>query len=212
MGVIHCTRLDMDIWLDAACLAALRVQANNKWRKPEQDRGLPANLRNDIQGAIGELVALRYLLAHPRTARLHYTAYVRDGVRKGGAFSRVRTDGTRQSLETKTLTIDPMRSRFLVNEAARMRDERDGIDAYLPVAFTFGRGNALVGRAIKPATVALWPVVKLGQFGAPAHAMDLAEAAQLIWGEPIERFREVLSDPPEECEARATRWTRPADP
>jgi len=73
---IPLTRAD---WIAATVIAALRRSLNDAIRASHRDRGRQKNLLADLDGAIGELVALKRIEQAYPGCRVTYTAVSWDG-------------------------------------------------------------------------------------------------------------------------------------
>lgn len=155
MNEVRRVRLTPADWFCAVAISVLRNEAHPK-RSAGRDRGAK-NLTVDIQGAIGELVAIK------RAESVHSNVQHDLNQFNGGVRAPdIRIDGV--FLDVKCLLWNPTKKFFLIDKAAHQRSW--GI-SYYPVISTLGSWAAIVGPVIEKADVDTW-----SEWGNPAAARD----------------------------------------
>lgn len=179
-------RLSGNHWRAAARLAGLRKGVNDGQRSEHRSRGEGKNLLNDLQGAIGEIVALMAVEAcgargvqhHP----ISFEAHVDD------VDLRLADAGGVVGLEAKCLLVENGKRRFLVNKKAHERSVARGAVGFIPVLTAEGAPQALVGRVVPVHELERWAVVDFG-YGDPAYSLPLREACRSLFGHPEPEVR-----------------------
>ncbi len=129
-------------WAAAANVAGFRKASNDGIRGKTRSRGEDKNLLNDLQGVVGELVALSRLegLGFSCTHDLLDVSGPVDDV-----DIRASIDGVELAIEAKCLLMAPNKHLFLVNEIAHERSVARCADIYTPVLTVVGADHAYVG-------------------------------------------------------------------
>lgn len=146
-------QLDRDIWLASARMAGWRTAANEPIRVADRHRGSGKNMLNDLQGCLGELVALRVAeMVWPAKRIVH------DALDWSGPQDDVDLviDNGSLRLEAKCHLDAPGKRLLLVNQRAHERSLKRGAHGYVPVFSAVGRGGAFVGSVIGPDELATW--------------------------------------------------------
>lgn len=157
VGMVEVSR---DEWIAAAVIAGLRT-ASNEDRKEHRSRGEEKNALNDIQGVIGELIALNAL------ERVHGGENVAHSILHwDGGAGKVQDDvdlvltipghGTLR-FESKCHLDEPSKKMLLVNRLAHERSTRRGSQGYIPIIGSLGRERAHLGHLIHQEELDHWP-------------------------------------------------------
>jgi len=178
-------------WDSAAVLAGFRIATNDASRRADRDQGLAGNQRNDVIGAMAELVG-----------RLVAEKYLALGVVAGtwldlaGHVNEVDLTfrdaaGGQHLLEVKGHLRQRNYTRFAINKRAHARSVKREATGYLGVLTRLGGGEAIVSQLIPVADVARWREVTLNSVPQdPALVMRLDDfRAQYAAGlDPATRF------------------------
>ena len=135
MSLEHSLRLPRSVglssgtWVAAAVLGLLRTAVNDSHRRTVRDRGKTKNVLTDLQGALGELVGLELLdragLGQPTVGLLDLEGSV-------DLPDLVANTQPPVSLDVKCHLDVEGKKLFLVNERARRRSVKRGVQAFLP--------------------------------------------------------------------------------
>lgn len=140
-------RLTAEFWEASAVLAGLRTASNEAHRARDRDRGAEKNRLNDIQGAAGELIALRRLEVLTGTQNLRSRLFDPAGPVDDLDLSAT-LDGEDLRIEAKCHLHEERKRLFLVNERAHQRSRRRGAAGYVPIFSALGCGRAIVGSLV----------------------------------------------------------------
>jgi len=180
--------LTPSIWACAIAIAVLRVEVNDPIRAEHRDRGDEKNLLNDLQGAIGEIVAA---IRAERTYGVG--AVTHDLVDFDGPVDDVDIKITSSSgeirLETKCLLWEANKKKFLINDKAHERSVQRKARGYIPVLASVGGNIAIVGPVIGIEEVANWDRIAY-QYGDPAKGIDLESFCEKYLGRSWEKIRD----------------------
>ena len=176
-------------WRAAARLAGLRKAVNDRQRSAHRSRGDAKNLLNDLQGAIGELVALIAVAAAGVTAVRHnpisFAAHIDD---VDIAFEWAGSEGE-VGLEAKCLLVEPGKRLFLVNQRAHERSLVRGAAGFLPILTAEGAPQALVGCFVPATALHGWREYNF-QYGDPAIGIPFSVACRKLFQRPEQEVRE----------------------
>jgi hypothetical protein len=186
--------ISRDEWLASAVIAGLRV-ASNRGRAAHRSRGTQKNLLNDIQGVVGELVAIRTLEHQHGEAQVEHaildwsggTGDVQDKV--DIAVSDARGGSIR--LEGKCHLDEDNKRMFLVNRTAHQRSAARGAAGYMPIIGVLGHEGARVGRLVEHAELDRWEPHEYG-YRDLALRRPLTTVSSEIFGMPWEELRAGL--------------------
>jgi hypothetical protein len=183
-------RLREDIWLAAAALAGLRKAVNDPIRGQNRSRGAAKNVLNDIQGAIGELLALQRVSEVASIERVEHNLLSLsspiddvDVIIGEGEHSL--------PLEAKCLLMEQRKRLFLVNQIAHQRSLARKAQGYIPILTSPGSSTAFVGALIPVAEIDKWPVHQF-QYGDPAYGLDLPSFTARYFDRSETKIRETL--------------------
>jgi hypothetical protein len=155
-----------DEWLAASVIAGLRVESNRD-RASHRSRGASKDILNDIQGVIGEIVALGMLeREHGADAvgheLLHWGGGTEDEVQRVVDFLVRTPSGVDLRLESKCHLDAPNKMMFLINARAHDRSARRGAAGYMPLIGAVGRSRMRVGRPVRHAEIDPWELHDYG--------------------------------------------------
>ncbi len=181
LGAVEVSR---DQWVAAAVIAGLRM-ASNADRLEHRSRGREKNALNDIQGVIGELIALNAL------ERVHGTDNVSHSILHwDGGMGKVQDDvdlvltipghGTLR-FESKCHLDEPRKKMLLVNRQAHERSTRRGSQGYIPIVGLLGHEQAHLGHLIHTEELDRWPTRNY-RYDDPALGRPLKEVSVELFG------------------------------
>lgn len=150
--------LRAETWAAAYQLGNMRRDSRNG-RNSEQDRGDERNFKNDVSGAVSELVLLREFLRRGERYGAHDIA-------NGLYMPLLRKVSDTPWFDIKTTLAEGSRRRILVN--ARQHESMEHDYVFFRMAW-LGK-DAVASAIVKHCEVTRWPKVDLG-YGSPAHSM-----------------------------------------
>lgn len=170
-------------WRAAAVVAGLRLASNDRTRTARRDQGLDGNVRNDVLGALAELVgryALEKGLAHgPVRGVLLDPAGAVDDV----DASFLDVNGLEQRVEVKGHLRQARYTRFAINDEAHRRSASRGATGYLGVLAAPGGPEAVVSTVVPLPVVAGWQIQHLNPArNDPARVVPLLDFRRLYTG------------------------------
>lgn len=174
--------LTAEDWLSAAVVGALRVARGDRYRAADRDRGAAGNALADLQGAIGEIAALKYLAGRPEVRRLAHDTLNCDGPVDAVDVIANQGDADEYRLEIKCEMLAPHKRLMLINARSHERSQRRGAQRYLALLTTIGADVCAVGRSIRLQDVDDWPVRCHGAHRDPAHTLPLAQLTPRWFG------------------------------
>lgn len=190
--------ISRDEWLATGVIAGLRV-ASNRSRLPHRSRGAQKNLLNDIQGVVGELLAIRILesqhgAGQVEHAILHWSGGTGEVQEKVDIV--VRDEGECVRLEGKCHLDEDNKRMFLVNRTAHQRSAARGAAGYLPIIGVLGHATARVGRLVEHAELDGWEPHNYG-YDDVALRRPLRKVAPEVFAVDWEELRDSLQRSPE---------------
>lgn len=180
-------------WLATAVIAGLRV-ASNRGRAAHRSRGEEKNLLNDIQGTIGELIAIRILEREHGAAQVEHAIFDWSGG-TGDVQDKVdivvRACDSSVRLEGKCHLDEDNKRMFLVNRTAHQRSAARGAVGYVPVVGVLGHAQARVGRLVEHAELDGWEAHDYG-YRDVALRRPLTTVSPEVFGAPWEEVQASL--------------------
>lgn len=138
-------------------LAGLRTASNDATRAADRDRGVAKNRLADIQGAAGELIAIRRFEAVEEAVLSHNLFDAAGAVNDVDLVAALPETVLR--LEAKCHLDDDHKKLLLVNQRAHERSRARSADGYLPVLATIKGTLACTGRVIALEDLDNWRVM-----------------------------------------------------
>jgi len=183
--------LTRDHWRAAALLAGLRKGVNDNQRSAHRSRGEFKNILNDLQGVLGELVALMTLEESGANIKsiqhnpIDFETHIDDVDLVVDGHDR------EYKIESKCLLVERNKSLFLVNQTAHNRSLNRNAEGYIPVLSVEGGREALVGSFTTTGEVSDWNEMDFG-YGDPALGVDLSDYCPEKWGATENQIRQRL--------------------
>ncbi|WP_183035761.1 hypothetical protein [Cupriavidus sp. UME77] len=163
--------LDRSLWVTAVAIAELRTLANDKIRVENRDRGPAGNRANDVQGVLGEIVAIIHL-----EKAFGLDAICHDLFSVGGPVDdvdiSVSWDNRTERLEAKCLIWDASKRLFLINDEAHARSVKREASGYIPIITSIGSDIAIAGPKFPIASTSEWNIQDFG-YNDPARSIEL---------------------------------------
>ncbi|CAB3730307.1 hypothetical protein [Trinickia soli] len=185
-------RLTRQLWAFALAVATYRTGANDPVRANDRDRGAAGNLNADLQGAVGEIVAVIHAEKSVGTLNVFHDICEVSGP-VDDVDLRILDQGNEHRVEVKCLIWDRTRKLMLVNERAHQRSTRRHASGYLPVLTCIGGDKAVVGPLFNPLDLddsRLWSLGNLPGRNDPAYAMELSQFCNKYMGRSWNSLRE----------------------
>jgi len=172
--------LERQFWIAAAELATKRQRANDSIRRSERNRGSDKNFLNDLQGVVGEVLAvLRFQSICPGVIVEHSLFYFAGPV--DDVDLKVCTPDWETWLEAKCLFLEPNKAWFLFNATAHKRSLARNAHGFVPVITSVGSPVARVGRVIEMNDLEFWERLPF-QYGDPAIGRKVSDVAMEYFG------------------------------
>jgi len=184
-------KLDRSFWVAAAAVAVLRKAVNDPFRQEHRSRGEAKNLLNDLEGAAGELAALKHFGGFTGSdLEVTHDILSLHGPVDEVDFRIEEPDGI-TLMEVKALLVESGKGLFLINREAFGKSRRRGAQGYLPVLSSEGSGLALLGTLLTMDQVGKWREYDFG-YGDPAVGVPLGQLTQANFGRTEDEVRELL--------------------
>ncbi len=196
IGMIRVSRNE---WIASAVVAGLRM-ASNEERDAHRSRGDDKNVLNDIQGAIGELIAIKALEERHGSNRVRHeildwaggTGRVQDAV---DLLVEIPGYGTLR-FESKCHLDTERKALLLINRTAHERSRRRQALGYIPIVGVLGREQACIGHLIEHAELDHWPARDF-KYKDTALGRPLKDVSMELFGFSWTRLREAMRASPE---------------
>lgn len=183
--------LTRDHWRAAALLAGLRKGVNDNQRSAHRSRGEVKNLLNDLQGVLGELVALIALEESGDNIKSIHHNPIDFDTHIDDVDLVANSQENEYRIESKCLLVESNKSLFLVNQTAHNRSIDRNAQGYIPVLSVEGGREALVGSFTTTGEVSDWDEMDFG-YGDPALGVNLSDYCPEKWGVTENQIRQRL--------------------
>lgn len=168
--------ISLEDWSFAALLGHSRRLSNEPIRTKSRDRGYYKNIRNDLVGSLGEILAFKYLArymsANQQIVHLESMFGLGGGIMHTSADLFLDLHPKKLRLDIKTFDCEPNKKFFAIN--SRKHNKLSGnCDGYLcfalPIYSTIGKMSNIINHS----SVYDWECSSLGNYGDPSFNLPL---------------------------------------
>lgn len=168
-------------WAIAAYMGEARRRSNERKRKSNRDRGFQNNVHVDLQGSIGELLALKAFEKYLSTEELEFQRSkmfsLGGGSQHTGADFYLDQHPSKLRLDIKTFDCQPNKRFFAINakKHEKLRGDCDGYSCLLiPKYGTVGFMVPIISHD----EVDSWDLKALGHYGDPSRNIPVGQLLQ----------------------------------